>query len=176
MIIQWCETPLGDLLLAADGAGLAGAWFQGQKYFPELQQGEKGDCFILQHARDWLDTYWTGHDPGPTPPLHPTGTNFQLAVWELLRKIPYGETTTYGALARTLAAGQGRAAMSAQAVGGAVGRNKLSIFIPCHRVLGADASLTGYAGGISRKAVLLALEKEKNNRTQMRPRDPKILR
>ena len=161
MVSSWCETPLGDLLLAADDLGLTGAWFRGQKYFPD-QTGAVGDHPLLQAARDWLDRYWAGQDPGPTPPLHPAGTAFQLEVWQLLREIPYGETTTYGALAKALTARQGRGTMSAQAVGGAVGRNRLSIFIPCHRVLGADGSLTGYAGGIERKAALLELEKRKS--------------
>lgn len=106
----------------------------------------------------WLDVYFTGREPDFMPPLNPVGSGFQRAVWELLLQIPYGQTTTYGALARKLAQQQGLAHMSAQAVGGAVGRNKISILIPCHRVVGTGGRLTGYAGGVDRKAGLLELE------------------
>ena len=157
MVSSWCETPLGDLLLAADDLGLAGAWFRGQKYFPD-QTGAVGDHPMLRAARDWLDRYWAGLDPGPTPPLHPAGTAFQLEVWQLLREIPYGETTTYGAIAQQLAEQRGGARVSARAVGGAVGHNPISVIVPCHRVVGANGSLTGYAGGIERKIRLLELE------------------
>ena len=113
---------------------------------------------ILAAAKGWLDIYFTGREPDFLPPLHPAGSLFQQAVWALLLQIPYGQTVTYGQLAARLAAERGLARMSAQAVGGAVGRNRISLIIPCHRVLGADGSLTGYAGGLDRKAKLLACE------------------
>ena len=109
-------------------------------------------------ARRWLDVYFSGREPDFTPPLHPVGSPFRRAVWELLLQIPYGQTTTYGALAQQLAAKQGKTRMSAQAVGGAVGHNEISIIIPCHRVVGTSGSLTGYAGGIEKKVRLLQLE------------------
>ena len=142
--IQHYDAPLGRILLAADEVGLTGLWFDGAKYFAD--------------ARRWLDLYFAGQEPGFLPPLHPAGSTFQQAVWALLLQIPYGQTVTYGELARQLAEKQGRPRMSAQAVGGAVGHNKISIIIPCHRVVGTGGSLTGYAGGIDRKVKLLALE------------------
>jgi len=146
------DSPLGAILLASDGTGLTGLWFQGQKYEPDLTGfQEDGDLPLFQEVRRWLDVYFSGEEPDFFPPLHPAGTAFQRAVWERLWTIPYGETTAYGAIARGLGA-------SAQAVGGAVGRNPISILTPCHRVVGSDGSLTGYAGGIRRKIALLKLE------------------
>ena len=113
---------------------------------------------VLTEAKRWLDIYFTGKAPDFTPPLHPIGSAFRRSVWEILLQIPYGQTVTYGELARQLAEKQGRPRMSAQAVGGAVGHNRISIIIPCHRVVGTGGSLTGYAGGIDRKVQLLALE------------------
>ena len=154
------DSPLGGICLAADALGLTGLWFDGEKYFgsnlpanPVRQETE-----ILTESKRWLDVYFSGREPDFLPPLHPIGSPFRRAVWDLLLQIPYGQTTTYGALARQLAAQQGRAAMSAQAVGGAVGHNEISILIPCHRVVGSDGSLTGYAGGLERKVQLLRLE------------------
>ena len=109
-------------------------------------------------ARRWLDVYFSGREPDFTPPLHPVGSPFRRAVWELLLQIPYGQTTTYGALAQQLAAKQGKTRMSAQAVGGAVGHNEISIIIPCHRVVGRSGRLTGYAYGVEMKQYLLELE------------------
>ena len=154
------DSPLGGILLAADEAGLTGLWFEGEKYFanilgPEQQERETP---ALQMAKRWLDVYFGGQEPDFTPPLHPAGSAFQQEVWALLRRIPYGQTTTYGALAKQLAAERGLSRMSAQAVGGAVGHNVISIIIPCHRVVGTNGSLTGYAGGIDKKAALLRLE------------------
>lgn len=106
----------------------------------------------------WLDIYFSGQQPDFMPPLHMSGTPFQMAVWETLREIPYGQTTTYGAIARKIARQRGLSKMSAQAVGQAVGRNELSILVPCHRVVGTNGSLTGYAGGIDKKIQLLQLE------------------
>ena len=154
------DSPLGGILLAADEVGLTGLWFEGEKYFakilgPEQQERETP---ALQMAKRWLDVYFGGQEPDFTPPLHPAGSAFQQEVWALLRRIPCGQTTTYGALARQLAAERGLSRMSAQAVGGAVGHNAISVIIPCHRVVGTNGSLTGYAGGIDKKAALLRLE------------------
>ena len=113
---------------------------------------------VFDQTRRWLDLYFSGREPGFTPALNPAGSAFRRAVWEILLKIPYGKTTTYGQIAREIAAARGLAKMSAQAVGGAVGHNEISIIIPCHRVVGTHGSLTGYAGGIDRKIKLLQLE------------------
>ena len=153
-------SPLGSLLLASDGLHLTGLWFEGQRHFPaETCRSPRTEHLPLFDAvREWLDRYFAGNDPGAVPPLRPEGSAFQQTVWALLLKIPYGETTTYGDLARTLARLQGRTTLSAQAVGGAVGHNPISILIPCHRVVGHNGSLTGYAGGLDRKRFLLRLE------------------
>ena len=155
------SSPLGRILLAADELGLTGLWFEGQKYFAGGLQKEhrEGELPALQAARQWLDVYFSGREPQSAVPVHLTGTPFQREVWELLRSIPYGETTTYGQLADRLARKRGLAHLSAQAVGGAVGRNPVSLIVPCHRVIGSGGSLTGYAGGLEKKKALLALEK-----------------
>lgn len=157
---QRYNSPMGGILLAADEIGLTGVWFDGQKYFARGLPKERTDrnTPVLSAAKCWLDVYFTGREPDFMPPLNPIGSEFQRAVWELLLQIPYGQTTTYGALAQELAKRQELAHMSAQAVGGAVGRNKISILIPCHRVVGTGGRLTGYAGGVDRKAGLLELE------------------
>ena len=159
--IQHYDSPLGGILLAADEIGLTGLWFDGQKYFARGLSNERiaQETPILAEAKRWLDIYFTGKEPDFTPPLHPIGSEFRKAVWEILLQIPYGQTTTYGEIARQLAEKQGLARMSAQAVGGAVGHNKISIIIPCHRVVGTNGSLTGYAGGIHKKEQLLELER-----------------
>lgn len=157
---QRYDSPMGGILLAADEIGLTGVWFDGQKYFARglLKERTERNTPVLSAAKCWLDVYFTGREPDFMPPLNPIGSEFQRAVWELLLQIPYGQTTTYGALAQELAKRQELAHMSAQAVGGAVGRNKISILIPCHRVVGTGGRLTGYAGGVDRKAGLLELE------------------
>ena len=154
------QSPLGAILLAADGEGLTGLWFRGQHYFAAGldDDREAGRLPVLEEACRWLDCYFDGRRPEALPPIHLIGTAFQKAVWELLLDIPYGSTTTYGELAAKLAVQMGRPRMSAQAVGGAVGHNRISIIIPCHRVVGAGGSLTGYAGGVERKLALLKLE------------------
>lgn len=113
----------------------------------------------MKEAKRWLDIYFTGREPDFMPPLHPIGSAFRQSVWEILLQIPYGQTVTYGEIARQLADKQGIAKMSAQAVGGAVGHNEISVIIPCHRVVGTSGSLTGYAGGVDKKAALLKLER-----------------
>ena len=148
-------SPLGPLTLASDGHALTGLWLQGQKYFGgdvSLWE-EKADVPVFDAAFHWLDDYFAGEQPDPEElPLAPAGTDFRQAVWRELLQIPYGETLTYGELAARIGCA------SARAVGGAVGRNPISIIIPCHRVLGADGSLTGYAGGTECKRWLLAHE------------------
>ena len=159
--IQHYSSPLGGILLAADEIGLTGSWFDGEKYFADNLPAEHAErqTPILAEAARWLDIYFTGKEPGFTPPLHPIGSAFRQAVWEILLQIPYGQTTTYGEIARQLAEKQGREKMSTQAVGGAVGHNEISVIIPCHRVVGTSGSLTGYAGGIDKKVKLLELER-----------------
>ncbi len=158
--LQHYNSPLGGILLAADEIGLTGLWFDGQKYFARGLPAEhvEQNTPVLSEAKRWLDIYFTGREPDFTPPLHPIGSVFRQAVWEILLQIPYGQTTTYGEIARQLAAKLGLPRMSAQAVGGAVGHNEVSIIIPCHRVVGTSGSLTGYAGGIDKKVKLLELE------------------
>ena len=157
---QHYESPLGGILLAADDIGLTGLWFEGQKYFARTLDAvhQEQETAVLSEASRWLDVYFGGQEPDFTPPLHPAGSAFQQEVWALLRQIPYGETTTYRALAEAVARKRGLRQMSAQAVGGAVGHNPISIIVPCHRVVGSDGSLTGYAGGLERKVQLLRLE------------------
>lgn len=157
---QHYDSPLGGILLAADEIGLTGLWFDAQKYFARDLPAERieRETHAIAETKRWLDIYFTGEEPDFLPPLHPTGSAFRQAVWEILLQIPYGQTTTYGEIARQLAERKGLARMSAQAVGGAVGHNEISIVIPCHRVVGTNGSLTGYAGGIDRKVRLLELE------------------
>lgn len=154
------SSPLGDILLAADADGLTGLWFEGAKYYARgLEPEHKASSLpVFEQVKDWLALYFSGQAPDFTPPLHLIGSPFQLAVWSILRDIPYGQTVTYREIAKMIARQKGRPHMSAQAVGGAVGRNPVSILVPCHRVVGADGSLTGYAGGVEKKRRLLALE------------------
>lgn len=155
------KSPIGNILLAADEIGLTGLWFEGQKYFALNldKEHEEKNLPIFKQTKKWLDIYFSGKEPDFKPPLHFTGSDFQNEVWEILYKIPYGQTTTYGDIARQLAKKKGLERMSAQAVGGAVARNGISIIVPCHRVVGGNGSLTGYAGGIDKKIALLKLEK-----------------
>lgn len=148
------ESPLGSILLAADQTGLTGLWFVGQKYFPSFSDSDffENETPVLTEAKHWLSLYFSGKEPDFLPPLHPQGSSFRQAVWNVLLTIPRGQTMTYGEIARRLNV------RSAQAVGGAVGHNPISILIPCHRVVGSDGSLTGYAGGLARKEWLLHLE------------------
>ena len=159
--IQHYDSPLGGILLAADEIGLTGLWFDGQKYFARDLPAERVERStpVLSEAKRWLDVYFTGKEPDFMPPLHPAGSAFRRSVWDILLQIPYGQTTTYGALAGELARQRGLTHFSAQAVGGAVGHNRVSIIIPCHRVVGSGGSLTGYAGGLENKIKLLELER-----------------
>ena len=158
--IQHYDSPLGGILLAADEIGLTGLWFDGQKYFARglSSEREERELPVLLEAKRWLDIYFTGKEPDFLPPLHSIGSAFRRSVWEILLQIPYGRTTTYGEIARLLSEKRGLTRMSAQAVGGAVGHNAISIIIPCHRVVGTNGSLTGYAGGVDKKMKLLELE------------------
>ena len=161
IFIQHYDSPLGGILLAADEIGMRGLWFDGQKYFARDLPAEriKQDTHALAEARRWLDIYFSGKETDFLPPLHPAGSDFRQEVWSILLQIPYGQTTTYGEIARRLAEKHGLPQMSAQAVGGAVGHNEISVIIPCHRVVGTNGSLTGYAGGVDKKVKLLELER-----------------
>lgn len=154
------QSSVGDVLLAADETGLTGLWFEGEKFYalsldPEHEERETP---IFAITRRWLDIYFSGHEPDFMPPVHMIGSEFRRCVWELLLQIPYGTTVTYGDLARQVARRRGLRRMSAQAVGGTVGHNEISIIVPCHRVVGTNGSLTGYAGGVDKKRRLLELE------------------
>lgn len=162
---SYYPSPIGVIFLSADKIGLTGLWFADQKAF--LQSAQQEPPSILA-AKRWLDVYFSGTEPDFTPPLHPVGSPFQREVWNILCTIPYGNITTYGEIAKQIAAQRGLPTMSAQAVGGAVGRNPISLIIPCHRVIGANGSLTGYAGGVERKRILLELEKAKISDRQSR--------
>ena len=159
--ISYYQSPLGKMLIAADDIGICGIWFEDQKFYAaKLNQDyiELENEDIIQ-AKKWLDIYFSGKQPDFTPKLHLVGTNFQLDVWNILLKIPYGKTTTYGNISQELVLKYHKEHMSAQAVGNAVGRNPISIIVPCHRVIGDNGKLTGYAGGLDKKSKLLALEK-----------------
>ena len=153
-------SPLGPLLLASEDEALTGLWLAGQKYYAQglgADAVEDADAPVLRGAAEWLDAYFAGRRPEAVLKLAPKGSEFQRLVWSLLMDIPYGESTTYGALAVRAETILGRRT-SARAIGAAVGCNPISIIVPCHRVLGADGSLTGYAGGLEKKAWLLRHE------------------
>ncbi len=161
MLITTLETPLGPATAAASEQGaLTGFWFIGQQYYPKQAAAwtVSPDAQSFAALRKWLDAYFAGKNPAIDFPLAPQGTPFRQAIWEMLLAIPYGQLTTYGALAKAYAGRAGLASMSAQAVGGAVGHNPISVLIPCHRVVGTDGTLTGYAGGVGKKTALLRLE------------------
>ena len=153
-------SPLGGITLASDGDALTGLWFDDQKYFGDTleTQCEERKLPIFEETIRWLDVYFSGKEPDFIPALALNTTPFRKAVWEIMLKIPYGQTMTYGEIAAEIARQQGIARMSAQAVGGAVGHNSISLIIPCHRVIGSDGNLTGYAGGIDKKIRLLKME------------------
>lgn len=154
------DSPLGGITMACSDIGLTGLWFDGQRFFAEtLSSGSTVKMTdIFRDTARWLDIYFSGGIPDFTPPIFLSSTPFRMAVWDILRTIPYGETMTYGGISRIIAERSGRKSMSSQAVGGAVGHNPISIIIPCHRVIGSDGSLTGYAGGLDKKTKLLELE------------------
>jgi methylated-DNA-[protein]-cysteine S-methyltransferase len=156
------RSPVGLLMLASDGDNLVGLWIEGQRYFGgtvDINMTEKEDLPVFIETKNWLDRYFAGEKPVISDlPLAPIGGAFRQAVWDILCEIPYGEYITYGKIAKTMAVQMGKDSMSSQAVGGAVGHNPISIIIPCHRVVGANGSLTGYAGGIGKKIKLLEHE------------------
>lgn len=154
-------SPLGGITLASDSEALTGLWFEGQKYFSHklISESNEAELPIFTETVKWLDIYFSGKEPDFTPTISLNTTPFRKSVYDILLTIPYGQTMTYGEIALILAEKQGMKRMSAQAVGSAVGHNPISIIIPCHRVVGADGSLTGYAGGLDKKTALLKLEK-----------------
>ena len=167
MYKQLYLSPIGQLLLTADDAALVALHFCDEGRSHLLSDGTAcNDNATLQAAKQWLDVYFSGQEPNFMPPLRPVGTEFQQEVWQLLRAIPYGKTTTYGEIAAALAARHGIPRMSAQAVGGAVGHNPIPIFIPCHRVVGSGGKLTGYSGGLEKKQFLLSNEHIDNSALQ----------
>ncbi len=154
------HSPFGPILLAADDLGFCGLWFEGQRHYANGlgEIYEEKELPVFTQVKNWLDTYFSGRIPTIDFPLHFIGSGFQKAVWEELCSIPYGHTLSYGDIAKRLGQKRRGGKVSARAVGAAVGHNKISIVVPCHRVLGADGSLTGYAGGLDRKKALLQLE------------------
>ncbi|MCM1326127.1 MAG: methylated-DNA--[protein]-cysteine S-methyltransferase [Bacteroidales bacterium] len=154
-------SPLGDITVSANGSEITGLWFDGQKYFGGTlpKDYEERALPVFEETKMWLDIYFSGKSPDFTPPLKIESTPFRQAVWEILLTIPFGETMTYGEIAKVMAKKRRLAKMSAQAVGGAVGHNPISLIIPCHRVVGTGGNLTGYAGGLEKKEWLLTMEK-----------------
>ena len=155
------SSPIGSITMASNGTALTGLWFDGQKYFVQTLSGgyEEKLLPVFEETVKWLNIYFSGEIPDFTPELSVQSTPFRKAVWDILQTIAYGQTMTYGEIAESLAHQTGKKKMSAQAVGGAVGHNPISIIIPCHRVVGADGRLTGYAGGLKRKQFLLDIER-----------------
>ncbi|MBS6475011.1 MAG: methylated-DNA--[protein]-cysteine S-methyltransferase [Clostridiales bacterium] len=155
------DSPLGGITLSSNGTELTGLWFDGQKHFGDTlpKEYEEKNLPVFEQSSHWLDTYLSGKAPDFTPPLCMLTTPFRKAVWKIMLTIPFGETMTYGEIADRIAKQKGLSKMSAQAVGGAVGHNSISLIIPCHRVVGTNGSLTGYSGGIEKKVQLLTLEK-----------------
>ena len=160
---QYYSSPLGDIVLTSDEEGLNGLWFRDEKSprFINPECLELNETSVILSAKRWLDLYFTGKDPGEfteLASLHMIGTDFQMIVWNHLLHIPYGTSVTYQQIAQKAAKDRGQLRMSAQAVGGAVGRNPISIIVPCHRVIGSRGALVGYGGGLDRKEYLLNLE------------------
>ncbi len=175
LYISKYKSKIGNLTLASDEENLIGLWIEGQKYYlynikEEMQ--ENNNIKIIKQTKLWLDKYFKGEKVSPKElKLAPRGSIFQKTVWNILCEIPYGKTTTYGKIATEIAKIQNKKSISAQAVGGAVGHNPISIIIPCHRVIGANGNLTGYAGGIQKKIELLKIEKGYYSSTIVERRD-----
>ena len=154
------QSPLGEIVIASDDTAITGLWLVGQRHFDIKVEGciTDKDLPIFDEVSRWLDIYFTGNNPGEIPAVRMNGTPFQLEVWQILQAVPYGKLITYREIAELIAKKRGITKMSARAVGNAVGRNPVSILVPCHRVVGSDGKMTGYAGGIERKVKLLKLE------------------
>lgn len=154
------NSPVGEILLASDDVGVVGVWFKDEKYYACCLDKENiaKETPIIKELKRWLDIYFQGKKPDFEPPVHMIGTPFQIEVWSTLREIPYGSTTTYNEIAKKIAKNRGLERMSAQAVGTAVGKNSINLIVPCHRVVGTNNSLAGYAGGIDKKIYFLKLE------------------
>lgn len=159
--IDYYNSPIGKIALGSDGQALVGLWFEGEKYYCDgYEKFEyKKDLQIFRETRKWLDIYFSGKEPNFIPKLKQKGSDFRQEVWDILKSVPYGKTITYGDIAKIIAKRRGVKRISAQAVGGAVGHNSISIIVPCHRVVGADKNLTGYAAGLNVKKYLLELER-----------------
>ena len=155
------KSPLGGITVASNGKVITGLWFDGQKYFADTldKNHKESQLPVFEQAKEWLDIYFSGKSPDFTPQICMKTTEFRKTVWKIMLEIPYGKIITYGEIAKKIAEEKGLAKMSAQAVGNAVGHNAISIIIPCHRVIGANGKLTGYAGGLDKKIKLLELEK-----------------
>lgn len=160
------DSPIGELTLASDGNNLIGLWMVGQKYYGSTVNSnliDEPNLPIFIKTKEWLDRYFSGANPSISDiPLKPNGGEFRQSVWKMLCEIPYGGVTTYGNLAKELAIKMNKKSMSAQAVGGAVGHNPIAIIIPCHRVIGSNGKLTGFAGGLDKKTKLLDIESNDN--------------
>lgn len=157
---HYYQSPLDKIVIASDGTAITGLWFVGQRHFDIEVEGciTDKDLPIFDEVSHWLDIYFTGNNPGEIPAVRMNGTPFQLEVWQILQAVPYGKLITYWEIAELIAKKRGITKMSARAVGNAVGRNPVSILVPCHRVVGSSGKMTGYAGGIERKVKLLKLE------------------
>ncbi len=162
--IDTYTSPLGQITLGSNGNELIGLWFDDSKYFGNTLANlyQKKSLPIFDQTKQWLDCYFSGKEPDFTPALKLIGSPFQISVWQILLQIPYGQMMTYGEIAKILAHERGIKSLSAQAVGGAVGRNPISLIIPCHRIIGSNGNLTGYAAGLDKKAYLLNLEQSNN--------------
>lgn len=152
------NSEIGNIIIVSDGENLTGLWFEGQKHFLNLFEEQEEELEIFTRTKRWLDIYFSGKKPEFSIPVIFSGTEFRVKVWNILKEIPYGEVITYGDIAKRLAEEKGIKKMSAQAVGAAVGHNPISIIVPCHRVIGNNNNLTGYAGGLDKKKRLLEIE------------------
>lgn len=168
--MEYCEiynTPISEIILTSDGESLTGLYFKNQKYLPDIYESVTKSLPVFNQTKKWLDIYFAGECPNFTPPIQfENASPFRKRVWEILLTIPYGEVTTYGNIAKQIEREIGKR-VSAQAVGGAVGHNPIGIIVPCHRVIGANKSLTGYAGGLDKKVELLTIEKVAKNKYKL---------
>lgn len=153
------KSPIGSIIITSDETEITGLRFKGESEAEVLSDKKYKETSAIKEAKRWLDIYFSGKNPGYIPAINPTGTEFQKLVWKLLLEIPYGKTTTYGEIAGKIAEIKNVSRMSAQAVGGAVGKNPIAIIIPCYRVVGKKGNMTGYAYGIDKKIALLEIER-----------------